>query len=136
MLYGFKLVSKPNAGQEIRQILKDYPTARIAMGYGDADDYADERLSYRPLLFPTTGDNPMNAVSMVEFICSNKPIPSSAVARFREEAYDIFLIPSGGAPFSAEIFQGLEVQEQFSSHYERLEQREFFEIWRRKSLRN
>ena len=65
---------------------------------------------------------------------STKPFPAKALARIKEESYDLFLIPSGGVPFSAEIFNGTEIKKEFDERYEKLQKRDFFEVWARKSL--
>ena len=44
LAYGYKLMGQPNPRQEIQKILKDFPDKRIAMGYGDKDDYGDTDL--------------------------------------------------------------------------------------------
>ena len=134
LAYGYKLMGQPNPRQEIQKILKDFPDKRIAMGYGDKDDYGDTRPFYRALLFKTTKDNPMNSVTLEEFRSAQKPFPAKALARIKEESYDLFLIPSGGVPFSAEIFNGTEIKKEFDERYEKLQKRDFFEVWARKSL--
>ena len=132
MAYGFKLIGQPHPGQEVHQILADYPGHRIAMGYGEHDDYSDTRTFYRPLLFKTTKDNPMNTVSMLELFCAEEEIPETALVRFEDGTYDVFLIPRGGEPFTNSFFTGLGVTEAFIRVYERVEVREYFEIWKYK----
>ena len=128
-LYGFKLRGGQNPGTEIRQIIQDYPGKRIAMGYGQGNDYSDTRLFYRPLLYKTTRNNPMNAVTMIEFYCSKQPIPQSAIERFGNRTYDLFLIPKEEEPFSNNLFEGLGIAETFGLNYVHLEDRNFFGVW-------
>ena len=135
LLYGFKLRGNHNPGEEIRAIVKEFPGERIAMGYGSSDDYGDTRLFYRPLLFNTTRDNPMNAVTMMEIISAGKPIPPLSCERFGNGHYDLFLIPAGGEPFSASIFEDTGIQALFRENYEKIGSREFFEVWRWKGAK-
>jgi hypothetical protein len=130
--FGFKGMGGENPGMEIRRIIGDYPGQRIAMGYGEGNDYSDRRLFFRPLLYKTTRDNPMNAVTMIEFNCSKQPIPHSALARFGNGTYDIFLVPRGEVPFTNSLFSELGVAEVFSENYEHVEDRQFFGVWRQK----
>ena len=89
---------------------------------------------YRALLFKTTKDNPMNSVTLEEFRSAQKPFPAKALARIKEESYDLFLIPSEGYPSAKEIFNGTEIKKEFDERYGKLQKRDFFEVWARKSL--
>jgi hypothetical protein len=84
------------AADEVRSLIDANPGQAMAMGYASAG----ERLTFvRPAIVFRTGRYPIDAPAVQEFEMSGLDLPSATIADVRRCAMEIWLIPSGAAPF-------------------------------------
>lgn len=121
--------------QDITRFAELHPTASIQMGYSDVN----EALTFvRPVLVFRQGSYLLDAPAIQEFQMSGVELPSGTIRAIEDCRIDIWLIASGGEPFSirnrypvtglAPLFDP-QFRLAFLRTYRRESSTQFFDVW-------
>ena len=128
-----KLISSPQAINDINTVVKSYPGKTIGMGYSKSYELS----FYRPFLVFLGHPYLLDAASIMEMQQSrSEPIPPATLAALRSCQTKIWLIPKGEPPFqlssyyppSKQLFND-EFKTVFLDKYERREQTNYYDLW-------
>ena len=128
-----KLISSPQAINDINTVVKSYPGKTIGMGYSKSYELS----FYRPFLVFLGHPYLLDAASIMEMQQSrSEPIPPATLAALRACQTKIWLIPKGEPPFqlssyyppSKQLFND-EFKTVFLDKYERREQTNYYDLW-------
>lgn len=123
---------------DIKALQTRYASFTIQMGYGSDSSYYSTY--FRPLLYAQGQDYLLDAPSYWDLRMAGLEQPSGLLEQFSQQKPDLWLIPRGDRPFSMTLTDEsdevlfVEIGKLFEANYEKVDQSQFFDIWRARRL--